>query len=1013
MSSGAVPSGGQPCGGCAGAAQVTPEAIANRPALASIAYRAGRYATFKASMLAALSDPAFHALAPLRTRDTADFSIALLDAWAVALDILTFYQERFANEAYLRTAADQRSVFELARLVGYAPSPGVAASAVLAFTLSGAPGSPDNVLIPAGSRVQSVPGPGQTAQIFETSADLTAVIGWNALPAQTTIRWQLAGSDTSTRISGTANNINRGDALLFVRAQDGQSAGTEDGQPAGTGPTDFYAGQPAAASGDHRDRAGLRRGSQGEDPPAIRAVGDFHYVTAVTPDPVSGNTQIWWDEPLSDAFTKGDNAGNVCLYAFRKKAALYGVQAPDPRTLSGPRIAEVPGYYAPSLKTAQHGDTPPARPGDTPPARQDQWIYQSTGRGNQINLDASYPGLAPPAAGPPQWVVLTRPDDTAFFRIGAVAETSPGYYTLTAKTTQLTLTGGQSVPKDSSFSASDSLEGGQSMPKDSSFSVSDSLKAFVCDTPNVTAYVQSVPLTPADLPLTAWSQSSEYPLEPGMLTPVSDSKFPVTGGQQIAAGQPVGVSGKCLRIQVSGGTFVPAGWSGGSEAAVGQVFVTGSFPPATDPEKTQNLLWTVTTVSGVPGTLSVPGDMFTLLPAAAADPQAGEAAVVQSVSVSGDIAILTLTSPLASIYDASTVTVNANAVAATNGHTIQEILGSGDAANPALQFTLKQGPLTYLPTPSGGGTQSTLQVWVNNLQWHETASLLTSGPADRVFVTSMNTVGHTVVQFGNGVHGARTPTGTANVRAVYRTGIGGGGMVSARQLTQPLDRPQGLSSVTNPGPASGAADPHTAGRARTSAPLPTLTVGRVISLEDYQNYALGFAGVAKALASWTWFGSVRGVFLTLAGHGGAQLGSTDPVITGLAGAISLCSDPHVPLQLVSYVPVLFTFNATVVVDQANYDPGQVLAQVWQQVSAAFAFDQRRLGQDLAASEIIQVIQQVAGVTAVQLQALAPSGAASQDPSPAILRASGPRPPAGAQLLQLDPATQGRIGVWSP
>ena len=60
-------------------------------------------------MLAALSDPAFPALAPLRTRDTTDFSIALLDAWAVALDILTFYQERFANEAYLRTAVDQRS----------------------------------------------------------------------------------------------------------------------------------------------------------------------------------------------------------------------------------------------------------------------------------------------------------------------------------------------------------------------------------------------------------------------------------------------------------------------------------------------------------------------------------------------------------------------------------------------------------------------------------------------------------------------------------------------------------------------------------------------------------------------------------------------------------------------------------------------------------------------------------------------------------------------------------------
>ncbi len=57
----------------------------------------------------------------LRTRDPADFTIALLDSWAVALDILTFYSERVANEAFLRTAVEQRSVIELAALVGLHP----------------------------------------------------------------------------------------------------------------------------------------------------------------------------------------------------------------------------------------------------------------------------------------------------------------------------------------------------------------------------------------------------------------------------------------------------------------------------------------------------------------------------------------------------------------------------------------------------------------------------------------------------------------------------------------------------------------------------------------------------------------------------------------------------------------------------------------------------------------------------------------------------------------------------
>ena len=60
--------------------------------------------------------------------------MALFDAWATIGDVLTFYQERIANEGYLRTATERRSVLELARLVGYQPRPGVAASVHLAYT---------------------------------------------------------------------------------------------------------------------------------------------------------------------------------------------------------------------------------------------------------------------------------------------------------------------------------------------------------------------------------------------------------------------------------------------------------------------------------------------------------------------------------------------------------------------------------------------------------------------------------------------------------------------------------------------------------------------------------------------------------------------------------------------------------------------------------------------------------------------------------------------------------------
>ena len=67
------------------------------------------------------------ALAALRTRDADDFTLGLIDAVACAADVLTFYQERLANESYLRTATERVSLQEMAKLIGYRLRPGVAA----------------------------------------------------------------------------------------------------------------------------------------------------------------------------------------------------------------------------------------------------------------------------------------------------------------------------------------------------------------------------------------------------------------------------------------------------------------------------------------------------------------------------------------------------------------------------------------------------------------------------------------------------------------------------------------------------------------------------------------------------------------------------------------------------------------------------------------------------------------------------------------------------------------------
>src|SRR5260370_33886264 len=141
------------CGCCKGIEPFTPVTERNRPGLDALVYRVGTYATFFETMKAALSGGDLSALAALRTRDTDDPAIAFLDAWSLVADVLSFYQERIANEGYLRTATERRSILELARLVGYTLRPGVAATAYLAYTLD-----PNNeVTISPGSRAQSRP----------------------------------------------------------------------------------------------------------------------------------------------------------------------------------------------------------------------------------------------------------------------------------------------------------------------------------------------------------------------------------------------------------------------------------------------------------------------------------------------------------------------------------------------------------------------------------------------------------------------------------------------------------------------------------------------------------------------------------------------------------------------------------------------------------------------------------------------------------------------------------------
>ena len=90
-----------------GSSLTGPVGTENPPGGTRLRYRLGVHGTFKEAMrLAAAESPG---LARHTSRDDSSAAVAFMDAAAVLLDILTFYNERHINEGFLPTATERLS----------------------------------------------------------------------------------------------------------------------------------------------------------------------------------------------------------------------------------------------------------------------------------------------------------------------------------------------------------------------------------------------------------------------------------------------------------------------------------------------------------------------------------------------------------------------------------------------------------------------------------------------------------------------------------------------------------------------------------------------------------------------------------------------------------------------------------------------------------------------------------------------------------------------------------------
>jgi len=156
-----------------------PATVVNPPGRGSLLYRVGDYVTFRHALL--LSRPEEIELVNWRPGAKGDLAVQMMEWWAVLADILTFYNERIANQDYLRTADLDESVTRLIKVLGYRPRPGIGARGTVAALLTGA----KRVHLQPVFAIQSKPGPGKQPQIFEIDAasDLAAPDAIAADPA--------------------------------------------------------------------------------------------------------------------------------------------------------------------------------------------------------------------------------------------------------------------------------------------------------------------------------------------------------------------------------------------------------------------------------------------------------------------------------------------------------------------------------------------------------------------------------------------------------------------------------------------------------------------------------------------------------------------------------------------------------------------------------------------------------------------------------------------------------------
>jgi predicted phage baseplate assembly protein len=271
-------------------------------------------------------------------------------------------------------------------------------------------------------------------------------------------------------------------------------------------------------------------------------------------------------------------------------------------------------------------------------------------------------------------------------------------------------------------------------------------------------------------------------------------------------------------------------------------------------------------------------------------------------------------------------------------------------------------------TPNG--IKSSLEVRIDGILWKEAPFFYSHSSNDKVYVVRIDDNYEQKIIFGDDVNGAKPPAGMENITSKYRVGIGIDGLVEPEAIKLLASRPLGVQSVVNPIASSGADNPESLEDARTNATLNVLTLDRIVSVRDTENFALAFAGIGKARAT-SAANNKRNrssIYLTIASAFGDVIDKESELYENLSNAIRTYSDPSIVVSIEEFDKLLFNIEAKVAVSEER-KLEEVFAEVIQALLMKFSFESRQFLQPVTLSEVVSTIHTVKGILAADVDYL--------------------------------------------